>query len=81
MINQVKELHQLSWRGPKSEALYARKEQVLPRAISSLAPFMMKEGRGAIIHDVDGRRYLDLTGGWGCLNVGHSHPKVVQAVQ
>ena len=81
MINQVKELHQLSGRGPKSEALYARKEQVLPRAISSLAPFMMKEGRGAIIHDVDGRRYLDLTGGWGCLNVGHSHPKVVQAVQ
>ncbi|HED04433.1 MAG TPA: 4-aminobutyrate--2-oxoglutarate transaminase, partial [Candidatus Fraserbacteria bacterium] len=81
MINQVKELNQLSGRGPKSEALYARKEQVLPRAISSLAPFMMKEGRGAIIHDVDGRRYLDLTGGWGCLNVGHSHPKVVQAVQ
>lgn len=81
MINQVKELNQLSGRGPKSEALYARKEQVLPRAISSLAPFMMKEGRGAIIHDVDGRRYLDLTGGWGCLNVGHSHPKVVRAIQ
>jgi 4-aminobutyrate aminotransferase/(S)-3-amino-2-methylpropionate transaminase len=30
---------------------------------------------------VDGNRLLDLTGGIGCLAVGHSHPHVVEAVQ
>ncbi len=30
--------------------------------------------------DVQGRRYLDLLGGYGIYNVGHRHPKVVEAV-
>src|SRR5262249_4163695 len=31
--------------------------------------------------DVDGNTFLDFTGGVGCLNVGHTHPKVVAAAQ
>ena len=38
-------------------------------------------GEGAVVEDVDGNRFLDLTGGLGCLAVGHSHPKVVEAVR
>jgi 4-aminobutyrate aminotransferase len=30
---------------------------------------------------VDGNRFVDFAGGVGCLNVGHSHPHVVQAAQ
>src|SRR5207342_51886 len=31
--------------------------------------------------DVDGNTFIDFTGGVGCLNVGHSHPRVVEAAQ
>ncbi|MFA6004306.1 MAG: aminotransferase class III-fold pyridoxal phosphate-dependent enzyme, partial [Elusimicrobiota bacterium] len=30
--------------------------------------------------DIKGRKYLDLLGGYGIYNVGHRHPKVVEAV-
>jgi 4-aminobutyrate aminotransferase/(S)-3-amino-2-methylpropionate transaminase len=36
--------------------------------------------RGSELWDVEGRRYLDFVGGIGVLNVGHSHPRVVEAV-
>ena len=42
---------------------------------------MIQEGRGALVTDVDGNTFLDFTGGVGCLNVGHSHPRVVAAAQ
>jgi 4-aminobutyrate aminotransferase/(S)-3-amino-2-methylpropionate transaminase len=42
---------------------------------------VIQEGRGATITDVDGNTFLDFTGGVGCLNVGHSHPRVVEAAQ
>jgi 4-aminobutyrate aminotransferase/(S)-3-amino-2-methylpropionate transaminase len=67
--------------GPKSREIFRRKEQVVAPAVTSLAPFVIAESRGAVIRDVDGNEYLDFTGGWGCLNVGHTHPKVVRAIQ
>jgi len=33
----------------------------------------------SIIHDVEGRRFIDLTAGIGALNTGHRHPKVMAA--
>src|SRR5690242_7504844 len=42
---------------------------------------MIAEGRGATVTDVDGNSFVDFTGGVGCLNVGHAHPRVVAAVQ
>ncbi|RXG64141.1 aspartate aminotransferase family protein, partial [Candidatus Atribacteria bacterium 1244-E10-H5-B2] len=38
-------------------------------------------GEGALLTDVDGNQFIDLTGGWGCLAVGHTHKKVVAAVK
>src|SRR5205085_11899858 len=35
----------------------------------------------ATLTDVDGNTFIDFTGGVGCLNVGHAHPRVVEAVQ
>ncbi|MBA7570001.1 4-aminobutyrate aminotransferase PuuE [subsurface metagenome] len=34
-----------------------------------------------MLTDVDGNQFIDLTGGWGCLAVGHTHKKVVAAVK
>ena len=35
---------------------------------------------GALLWDVEGKQYIDFAGGIGGMNVGHSHPKVVQAI-
>lgn len=36
---------------------------------------------GATIWDADGRAYLDLLAGMGVANVGHTHPRVVAAIE
>jgi 4-aminobutyrate aminotransferase / (S)-3-amino-2-methylpropionate transaminase / 5-aminovalerate transaminase len=67
--------------GPRSREIVERKERVITNAMSLYLPIVAAEGRGSTLTDVDGNTYLDFTGGVGCLNVGHSHPKVVEAVQ
>ena len=67
--------------GPKSRAVLAEKERWVARALSPLAPFYAAKAEGTVIEDLDGNRFLDFTGGWGCLNVGHNHPKVLAAVR
>jgi 4-aminobutyrate aminotransferase/(S)-3-amino-2-methylpropionate transaminase len=42
---------------------------------------VIAEGRGALLTDLDGNTFIDFTGGIGCLAVGHSHPRVVEAAQ
>ena len=44
------------------------------------APFVMTKGEGVWLEDVDGQRFLDLTGGVAVLSVGHAHPKLAQAI-
>ena len=33
------------------------------------------------LRDVKGREYIDFAGGIGAMNVGHCHPKVVEAIK
>ena len=67
--------------GPKSREILARKERVVADPLSVFLPVVIEEGRGATLTDVDGNTFIDFTGGVGCLNVGHSHPRVVEAAQ
>jgi len=67
--------------GPRSREIVERKERVVADPLSLYLPVVAVEGRGATLTDVDGNTFLDFTGGVGCLNVGHSHPRVVEAVQ
>jgi 4-aminobutyrate aminotransferase / (S)-3-amino-2-methylpropionate transaminase / 5-aminovalerate transaminase len=39
------------------------------------------KAKGALLWDVEGKEYIDFAGGIGGMNVGHSHPKVVKAIQ
>lgn len=41
----------------------------------------MVKAEGCYIYGVDGKKYLDLISGFSVANIGHSHPKVVEAVQ
>jgi 4-aminobutyrate aminotransferase / (S)-3-amino-2-methylpropionate transaminase / 5-aminovalerate transaminase len=67
--------------GPKSKAILARKERVVAEPLSVFLPVVIEEAHGATLTDVDGNTFIDFTGGVGCLNVGHSNPKVVAAAQ
>jgi 4-aminobutyrate aminotransferase len=44
-------------------------------------PFVMDRGEGCWVTDVDGNRFLDFTAGIAVVSTGHSHPKVVAAVE
>jgi 4-aminobutyrate aminotransferase / (S)-3-amino-2-methylpropionate transaminase / 5-aminovalerate transaminase len=67
--------------GPRSLEILERKAKVVADPLSIYLPIVIEEGRGALITDVDGNTFIDFTGGVGCLNVGHSHPRVVAAAQ
>jgi 4-aminobutyrate aminotransferase / (S)-3-amino-2-methylpropionate transaminase / 5-aminovalerate transaminase len=67
--------------GPRSRAILERKARVVADPLSVYLPIVAAEGHGATVTDVDGNTFLDFTGGVGCLNVGHAHPHVVEAVQ
>jgi 4-aminobutyrate aminotransferase / (S)-3-amino-2-methylpropionate transaminase / 5-aminovalerate transaminase len=67
--------------GPRSREIVARKERVVADPLSLTWPIVIERGEGARLTDVDGNTYIDFTGGVGCLNVGHSHPRVVEAAQ
>ena len=67
--------------GPKSQEILERKQRVVAEGKSIYLPVVVAEAHGSTITDVDGNRFIDFTGGVGVLNVGHTHPRVVHAVQ
>src|SRR6185295_7919711 len=67
--------------GPRSQEILERKDRVIADPLSIYLPVVIERGEGATLTDVDGNTFIDFTGGVGCLNVGHAHPQVVEAVQ
>ncbi len=57
------------------------RSQVVPNGHSSGTTCYVESAKGAIIKDVEGNEYIDFAGGIAVMNVGHSHPKVVKAIQ
>ncbi len=73
-----------------SKNLFDRAMKVLVEGVSSgsrgplnYKPFppYMREAKGARIWDVDGNEYIDWQLSFGCLPLGHAHPKIVEVVQ
>jgi 4-aminobutyrate aminotransferase / (S)-3-amino-2-methylpropionate transaminase / 5-aminovalerate transaminase len=67
--------------GPRSQEILARKDRVVADPLSVYLPVVVAEAHGSTLTDVDGNTFIDFTGGVGVLNVGHTHPRVVEAVQ
>ena len=57
-----------------------RREAAVSQSPFHVAPIFIARAQGSRVWDVEGREYLDFCGGIGVLNVGHNHPKVVEAV-
>lgn len=67
--------------GPKASKVIERRKAVIPNAIGCVYPVVIEKGEGAMIEDVDGNHFVDFIGGVGVLNIGFSHPEVVEAVK
>ncbi len=56
------------------------RDQVIPRGVAT-SPVVVARAEGAIVEDVDGRRFIDFAGGLGCQNTGHNLPAAVDAIR
>ena len=73
-----------------NQSLFERAQRVIPagvnspvrafRSVGGTPPFF-ERAAGAYLWDADGKRYLDYVASWGPMLAGHTHPKVVKAVQ
>jgi 4-aminobutyrate aminotransferase len=67
--------------GPKAQALVERDGHAISPSYPRGYPFVMDHGKGTEVWDVDGNRFLDFAAGIAVVATGHSHPRVVQAIQ
>ena len=54
---------------------------VFTPALHIYYPFTIARGEGTTVISTDGRRFLDFTSGLAVLNLGHNHPRVMEAVR
>ena len=78
----------MEWK--KSHRLYKRACELIPGGVNSPVrafravggnPIFIDRAKGSKIYDVDGNAYIDYVLSWGPLILGHSHPKVVNALK
>ncbi len=50
-------------------------------AQNKIAPIAMEKAKGCYFWDADGKKYFDMNSQLMCTNIGHSHPKVIQAIK
>jgi 4-aminobutyrate aminotransferase len=67
--------------GPRAKALIARDEAAMSQNYGKDYPLVAGRGRGAMVEDVDGNRFLDFGAGIAVVATGHSHPEVVAAIK
>ena len=67
--------------GPKAREIVERDNKVISQSFVRFYPLVIESGKGAVLRDVDGNDYIDFNSGLVCLNVGHCHPKVIDAVK
>ncbi len=67
--------------GPKAKEILERDSKVISPSYVRFYPLVVERGEGSLLFDVDGNVYIDLNSGLGVMNVGHSHPEVIEAIK
>lgn len=67
--------------GPKAQEVVARDAAWTSSCYIKEYPLVVSRGRGVMVEDVDGNRYLDFMAGIAVSSTGYGHPKVVAAVK
>ena len=65
----------------KTESYIERDKNSVNQVLSRLTPIVAERAQGSFLFDVDGNKYLDMSTGIGVTNIGHCHPKVVEAIK
>ena len=66
--------------GPKARAHIAFDERYTSPSLPRAYPIVPVRGRGSVIEDIDGNRFLDFCAGIAVNVTGHAHPRVVAAI-
>jgi acetylornithine/LysW-gamma-L-lysine aminotransferase len=56
-------------------------ENRLMANVFATRPVVITRGKGALVWDINGKEYVDCTGSYGVALLGHSHPRVVEAIR
>ena len=67
--------------GPQAKKVVQQDQRFVSPSYTRSYPLVAKRGRGAIVEDVDGNRFLDFSAGIAVVATGHCHPKVVRAIR
>ncbi|HEX5606601.1 MAG TPA: acetyl ornithine aminotransferase family protein [Candidatus Binatia bacterium] len=67
--------------GPKAKSIVDRDHRVTAPAYGRVYPLVVKRASGMTVEDVDGNLFLDFMAGIAVASTGHSHPRVVQAIE
>ncbi len=67
--------------GNKNLDYLKRDSELVNPVLHRIHPIVADHAKGSYIYDMNGDAYLDFTTGIAVNNVGHCHPKVVEAVQ
>lgn len=63
-----------------NKSLLDRRSRAVPRGVATATPVFAARSANAELWDVEDKRYIDFAGGIAVLNVGHRHPRVMEAV-
>ena len=67
--------------GPIAKSIVDRDEKVTAPAYGRVYPLVVKRASGMTVEDVDGNLFLDFMAGIAVASTGHSHPRVVRAIE
>ncbi|HHX61209.1 MAG TPA: glutamate-1-semialdehyde 2,1-aminomutase [Epulopiscium sp.] len=74
----------------RNESIFIESQQYIPGGVNSpvrafkavnMFPPIIKKGKGAIITDEEGNKYIDFVGAWGPMILGHNDSDVVNAIK
>ncbi len=61
--------------------LIGRTKEVLTPALVIHTGIVAAKASGVYVEDISGKRYMDFTSGLATANIGHNHPRVVEAIR
>ncbi|MDF2910214.1 MAG: 4-aminobutyrate--2-oxoglutarate transaminase, partial [Sporolactobacillus laevolacticus] len=67
--------------GNLTEEWQAKRDRYVASAVGNGNRHLAAKAEGAVITDIDGNEFIDFAGAIGVQNVGHRHPKVLEAVK
>ncbi|WP_048151331.1 ornithine aminotransferase [Palaeococcus ferrophilus] len=69
--------------GPKAKEVITKNFELLAMTTQDpdALPIVIDRGEGVMVYDVDGNSFYDFGSGVGVMNVGHAHPRVVEAIK